>query len=131
MFCAECGHELRECADPIDEVVKGVQTHVEGIKHFQCDNCGEYMIETKWADKLSVEQSHQVASAKGLLNPDEIRALRHSLGLTQTEFERILGVGKPTCSRWENGVALQSRTTDRLMRVIIKYPHVARFLAKL
>ena len=34
---------------------------------------------------------------------DEIKALRHRLGLSQAVFARMLGVGLRTAQRWESG----------------------------
>lgn len=35
--------------------------------------------------------------------------------MTQSQFENLMGVSKPTCSRWENGAAVQSETSNKLM----------------
>ncbi len=80
------------------------------------------------ADRLSREQMRQVAKAKGILSPDEIRGIRKGLGLTQEEFQRLLGVSSPAVSRWETGAMLPSKTTDNLMRVIAEVPEAVAFL---
>jgi DNA-binding transcriptional regulator YiaG len=58
-------------------------------------------------------------NARTHMTPDRIRALRHSLGLTQAEFAAALGVhtdpearpshGQVMVSRWERGVQTPSR----------------------
>ena len=50
----------------------------------------------------------------GLLQPEEIRRLRHDLGLTQRALEDILGVGEKTAARWKRGIYPQSRGRVRL-----------------
>lgn len=37
------------------------------------------------------------------MEPTEIKKIRTDLGLTQTEFGRLLGLGGATISRWEAG----------------------------
>lgn len=35
---------------------------------------------------------------------DEIKSIRESLGLSQSEFAKSLGVNQPAVSHWENGL---------------------------
>ncbi len=37
------------------------------------------------------------------MEPENIRTLRHNLGLTQEEFAHRLGITVATVNRWENG----------------------------
>jgi DNA-binding transcriptional regulator YiaG len=60
----------------------------------------------------------------GLLLPDEIRARREGLGLTQTELAGLLGIAEATLSRWETGSQIQQRAFDRFMRVVFEFPEV-------
>lgn len=64
--------------------------------------------------RLSVETYRQL----GLLTPDEIRAGRRKLGMKQSEFQKLLGLGGNTLSRWEKGRYYQSRAMDLLMRLM-------------
>ena len=60
MFCCECGaKEMRWTTESIDEVVKGVMTHVEGIPHWKCDACGNFVMYVEDATVLSKEQLRQ------------------------------------------------------------------------
>jgi DNA-binding transcriptional regulator YiaG len=38
------------------------------------------------------------------MTPDQIKAIRHALGLTQSEFATTLGATQVTVSRWETGL---------------------------
>lgn len=58
----------------------------------------------------------------GLLTPQEIRAGRKKLGLKQSEFQALLGLGGNTLSRWEKGHYFQSRAMDLLMRLMFECP---------
>ena len=129
MRCAECGGELRETSAPVTETYKGESLTVSGVRRMQCDRCGEYELSADEADKLSRLLADEYARRHGLLSPSQIRSLRKGLGMTQRQFEEAVGVASPTCSRWENGTSQQSRTADRLMRLMRDVPGVAERLA--
>src|SRR5437762_341779 len=57
-----------------------------------------------------------------LLAPEEIRAGRERLALTQKQFANLLGVGEATVSRWETGAQIQQRAMDRFLRVCLASP---------
>jgi HTH-type transcriptional regulator/antitoxin MqsA len=75
--------------------------------------------------------SEAIRREEGLLMPDEIRGIRHHLGLTQEAFEKLLGVGPKTVVRWEKGTVFQNRSTDSLLRVVRAEPGAVLFLARL
>lgn len=124
MLCCECGAEMRETSEPIDAVIRGVATCVRGVPHYACDKCGNYVLRAEDATLLSKLQLAQAAHAKGLLSPDEIRALRRRFGLTQAQFEEMLGVSTPTASRWETGAMFPSKTADLLMKTMAENPEI-------
>ena len=80
------------------------------------------------ATKLAHALASQYAKAHELLSPSDIKDLRSDLGLTQHEFESLLGVSKPTASRWENGASQQSITANNLMKLIRDVPEVRTYL---
>ena len=131
MFCSECGGALRETREPIVEEYRGERFSVSGIRHYVCDSCGSYELLAEDADLLSQKIADQYAARHELLTPAEIRGARKSLGLTQIEFERLLGVSSPTCSRWENGAVQQSKSNDRLIRLIANVPGAREYLERL
>ncbi len=67
----------------------------------------------------------------GLLTPEEIRAGRERLELTQQELQRLLGLGGNSLSRWESGHVYQSRSLDTLLRVVFRFPDVRQHLQEL
>lgn len=96
-----------------------------------CDSCGSYELLAEDADLMSQKIADQYAARHELLTPAEIKEARRSLGLTQVEFERLLGVSSPTCSRWENGAVQQSKSSDRLIRLIADVPGAKEYLERL
>lgn len=119
---------MRATDSPMTESYRGETFEVKGIERYACDACGDDMMSGDMADRLARELAAAYAHAHGLLSPTEIREVRKSLSLRQSDFERMLGVSSPTCSRWETGSAQQSRTADRLMRVIRDVAGAAGYL---
>ena len=126
--CAECGGEMAVSVDPVPFELRDATIAVPGIEHGRCLACGEVVLDLPSAGRLQREAIRQYKQEKGLLTPDEIRTLRHSLGLSQAAFERLLGTGPKTVVRWEKGTVLQSATADRLMRVIRAMPEAVEVL---
>ena len=54
----------------------------------------------------------------GLLQPEEIRALRAGLGLTQKAMSELLQIGAKSYTRWESGRERPLRSTNILLRAL-------------
>jgi transcriptional regulator with XRE-family HTH domain len=65
----------------------------------------------------------------GLLHPEEIKTNRESLGLKQRELAEHLGTAEETISRWENGLMIQSRAMDKLLRLYFYLPEARQTLS--
>lgn len=127
MRCMECGKEMQFTTAPITEIYRGENITVKGIEHYVCE-CGNDEMTAAEATKLAHALASQYAKAHELLSPSDIKDLRSDLGLTQHEFESVLGVSKPTASRWENGASQQSITANNLMRLIRDVPEARKYL---
>jgi putative zinc finger/helix-turn-helix YgiT family protein len=68
--------------------------------------------------RITVETYRQL----GLLTPQEIKAGRERLGLSQQGLAELLGLGGNSLSRWEKGRVYQSRSSDRLLRIVFEVP---------
>lgn len=126
--CAECGGEVRLSTESIALDIRGQSVSVPGIEHGRCSACGEEYLSLDAAELLQKEAIRRSKATRGLLSPDEIRALRRSLSLSQAAFEKLLGVGPKTVVRWETGTVFQSATADRLMRLIAAEPALVEAL---
>lgn len=51
---------------------------------------------------------------------ERVQKLRKSLGLSQENFARLLGVAVQTVNRWENGLAAPSSLADSLLESLGK-----------
>ena len=54
----------------------------------------------------------------GLLAGEDIRTLRERLGLSQDQLSDLLGCGKKSLSRWENGHEVASQLVNTLLRLL-------------
>lgn len=117
MICCECGHEMRLTNEPMRETYRGEEIVVDGIERWSCDDCGNYVVPLEQADRLSRSLADAYAEEHHLLSPGEVRSARRELGMTQKEFESMLGVSSPSASRWESGKVAQSKPVDLLIRV--------------
>jgi HTH-type transcriptional regulator/antitoxin MqsA len=95
-----------------------------------CDSCGEVFLAPGETDRVLRAAADQVRQEENLLASSEIIALRKSLGLTQAQFEQMLGVGPKTVVRWERGTVFQNAATDMLLRVLGAVPEAARWLKR-
>ena len=54
------------------------------------------------------------------MNPEQIKKLRGSLGLNQTQFALLVGVKRTTICAWENGHPPRPRNIAKLMELLNK-----------
>jgi putative zinc finger/helix-turn-helix YgiT family protein len=128
--CAVCGGEARLMSEE-REVRIGRRAVMALDEFYRCGSCGEEFYLPGMMDAVLRRATARIRAEDGLLAPEQVKALRIRLGLTQPEFERLLGVGKNTCVRWERGTIPQSAATDSLLRLIDRFPENADFLGEL
>ena len=129
MRCPECGGQMELSHAPITEEFRGEAITVRGVAHHECPECGEVAFDADSLDEWSTKIDDAYREMNGLLKPSEIREIRLSHDLSQKEFEAILGVSSPTVSRWETGKVCHTKSMDRLLRLLRKYPEEVRHLA--
>jgi DNA-binding transcriptional regulator YiaG len=87
----------------------------------------ELMVPMEWDEivrewLLTAEAELMIESTKarhmGLLAPEEIRALRENLNLTQAQLSELLLIGAKTWTRWETGRQRPSRSLNILLRAL-------------
>ena len=129
--CVLCGGQVEETAAQLVEEFRGHETVVRGVTRHRCLECGEEFYSLGAASTIAAEQRRQARELEGLLQPEEIRAIRTSLGMSQAKFEQYLGVGPKTVVRWENGTVFQSKAVDRLIRLVGAVPQAAAYLREM
>jgi DNA-binding transcriptional regulator YiaG len=53
-----------------------------------------------------------------VVSPDDVRAVRESLGMNKAIFAEFLGVGQSTLRRWERGQVVPSALARRFLREV-------------
>lgn len=72
---------------------------------------GEIYFDTEAAAVLDKVKARHM----GLLTPEQIKALRRRLGLTQPQISELLQIGEKTWTRWETGRDRPSRSINVLL----------------
>lgn len=126
--CSACGGGVSrgQFQVPVNVCGRTVDVPAEVAR---CADCGETFLEPGQMDALMRSAAASIRSEQGLLAPDDIRALRKRLGLTQSAFETLLGVGQKTVVRWERGTVPQSASANALLLLLRDVEGVSGYLA--
>jgi putative zinc finger/helix-turn-helix YgiT family protein len=98
-------------------------------EYTKCETCAETFYTVAQADQRHDRAVEKARQDDNLLTPRQIKNVRDDLGLTQKQFEEVLGVGEKTCVRWEAGRVCQNAATDRLIRLLVANRSNLRVLA--
>lgn len=128
--CPVCGGSADFTAEVRPMNVGGRSVDVPD-EFYRCRNCAEEYYHPGMLDTVLKRAIARVREEDDLLTPDQVRAVRRKFGLTQPEFERLLGVGANTVVRWERGTVPQGSAADSLLRLLDAFPENARFLGEL
>ncbi|MFL5384535.1 MAG: type II TA system antitoxin MqsA family protein [Longimicrobiaceae bacterium] len=115
--CTLCGGEIIDVRERREFRVRGRSVTVD-VEFSRCVNCGEEMWSGEQVTAAQLAVAETIRRARNLLQPSEIVRIRRSLGLTQDEFEQLLGAGKKTVVRWERGIVPPSSAMNELIWLI-------------
>jgi putative zinc finger/helix-turn-helix YgiT family protein len=116
-FCPQCelDRELSVVLNSIEYDIKGEKISIE-TRLNQCATCkNEFIPPDEDADPLELA-FREYRQRHGMLQPEEIRNFRQSLGLNQKELSGLLSWGGATLSRYETG-GLQDDAHDTALRM--------------
>lgn len=128
--CENCGNRevysdtLGEYATSMDHDGRTYEVRVTNLDVVRCRSCGFVALPNPALRCLS----DQLREVVGLMSPEEIRARREGLGLTQKEMAQYLQVAEGTLSRWETGAQIQQRCMDKLLRGFFEVEEFRRLL---
>jgi len=128
--CTECGTRMRPSRGALTLPVNGETIRVTGIPHLRCPSCGDTVTDFAQTGALWERAFARYRAKHRLLGPDEIRALRRSLGLTQAGLAHLLRLGANTVSRWEADRNIQTAAMDVLLRLLRDVPGSLAYLKR-
>jgi len=85
---------------------------------YECSSCGERFFTPEQARAVSIATKNYVRQKQGLLSPEAIIGIRRRLQLSQTNLEKLFGLGPKVVTRWETGRVVQSKTADIALRLL-------------
>jgi transcriptional regulator with XRE-family HTH domain len=119
-FPWKCGHCRDRAVNPTTLAVYETEMEHDGRRYpvkvtnfevFQCGNCQTVILD----DAANRVLSAALREAAELMSPEEIRAKRLGLNLTQKDLANYLRISESTISRWESGAQIQQRGFDVLL----------------
>ena len=112
-FCSTCGEFVFSSIQNTTETfhVRGIDITITSPARI-CENCGEIIFDEVLDDEKLKLVYRAYRESKGMLQPEEIRAIRERRNLTQEEFSKVLGFD---VARLEKG-SLQSEEEDGKIR---------------
>lgn len=119
--CPTCGigRMIPRKTDHSVRLPDGVTVTVPDIEIEVCDNCQETSISLE----SSLVVDAYLAEHNEQLSTTELREIRESLGVDQTEMADILGLGAKTYHRWEKGSQIPSRSMGYYLRLLAEFPN--------
>ncbi|MEW6142469.1 MAG: type II TA system antitoxin MqsA family protein [Chloroflexota bacterium] len=129
-LCSNCEKKAEFEVLSKEEVitVKRDQLRVQ-VPYLKCKECGDEVLDPSTAGDPFNLAYNQYRAEHGLLKPEEIRAWRKAVDLSQSELSKLTGIGTATLSRYENG-SLQEESHDKLLRLAMKSENLAELVRK-
>jgi putative zinc finger/helix-turn-helix YgiT family protein len=97
-------------------------TYIPEAEMCECASCGKRFFTPDQVKAVMLAVKRQARVAAGLLTPEEMVAIRQKLGLSQSELERLFGLGSKVVTRWETGRVVQSKMADVALRLLALDP---------
>jgi len=124
-----CGSEGRTVIRP-RKISLSRWSAIVDDEFYRCENCGEEWYAPGQMQVTQERAAKLIRQNHGLVSPERIRFLRSRYGITQSQLERMLGVGPKTVIRWEKGSVVPTLAANRLLELLEKMPAVAELLAE-
>jgi len=99
----------------------GQSLTLHGMKGDFCPECGEGVWDEESYRRYTEAQSALVRATKEDVSAD-IRRIRKSLKLTQTELSEVVGIGKVAFSRYERGETRPPAPLVKLLKLVERHP---------
>lgn len=127
--CDSCGAEALRVQSQMAEYVEGDIRVSYPEEMMVCDECHDSYFTRDQMECRSKAITSAIRESQGLFTPERITRARVGLGMKPAQFERALGLGKKTVSRWERGTVPPSRAANFALWVAERYPRVVEEFA--
>lgn len=128
-ICEACGGRVERLVGAVPIEFRDGTIMVDAGEHDECTSCHEFYFSMDEMEDLERRAIEIARRDKGLLTPAEIRQMRTDLALTQPDLESLVGVGPKSVTRWEKGTVFQSKSADKLMRMMWEFPSLIALIA--
>jgi HTH-type transcriptional regulator / antitoxin MqsA len=115
--CPVCGGDLVRETRSVTTEYRGYSQRYEQPGQY-CSSCGEAFLGPADLAATAALRKDFDCSVDRLLTSAEIRAVRSRLKLSQKRAGELFGGGPMAFSKYERGLATQSRSTDILLRLL-------------
>lgn len=121
-YCPTCEEQVvfRLISREEEFNVRGERIVVENSV-WQCPNCRTELFHEEFTKHAIRAAYAEYRRRKGIPTPEEIKALRIRLRLSQRDFAKLLGLEETAISRYENG-ALPSESDAAVITAIVQDP---------
>lgn len=122
MKCPACGNS--EMITKVKEETlsySGQSLTLHSMKGDFCSSCGEGIWDEESYRRFAEAQTAIVRAVKGDVSAD-IRRIRKSLKLTQSELSEVVGIGKVAFSRYERGETKPPAPLVKLLKLVERHP---------
>lgn len=124
MKCPACGHPEMVAKTQDETLSYGGQSLTLHAMHGDfCPSCREGVWDAESYRRYTEAQAALLRAVKGNAGAD-IRRIRKSLKLTQTELAEAFGVGKVAFSRYERGETRPPAPVVKLLKLIERHPEL-------
>lgn len=121
--CTACNSgKVKKVRDEFFAKYKRALISVPDVEMYECWSCGKRFFTPDQIKAVSLAVKRQARVKAGLLAPEEIVEIRKKLGLSQSELERLFGLGSKVVTRWETGRVVQSKAADVALRLLALDP---------
>lgn len=90
-------------------------------KYAKCTVCDEDVYDEDTANQ-TLEQLSQLYKSKHSFTAEDIKKIRKTIGLTQSQFAKVLNMGEATIKRYESGTSLPDATQLGILKMLQSNP---------
>ena len=124
MKCPACGNFEMIIKIQDETLTYGGQSlTLHAMKGNFCSVCGEGIWDEESYLRYTEAQTAIIRAVKGDVSAD-IRRIRKSLKLTQTELSEVVGIGKVAFSRYERGETRPPNPLVKLLKLVERHPEL-------